>query len=214
MTAAAAGQTHFLARLASQTPRSELHPEANSYIALLDRALLDRQLSRHEQDELVAVAQMMGLSREEALAIHRYYLNALGKLALADGQVTSEEHADLRDVATMLGLDDDDLEDALHSVDDVVVGCEVSAFCLSLGDAVVFTGESPDADRADLEYQAKSLGLRVTGAVSGKTTLVVAADPDSISGKARKARELGLPIVDYPTYGQLLQAFVSRTAAA
>lgn len=40
----------------------------------------------------------------------------------------------------------------------------------------------------------------MTGVVSRKTTIVVAADPDSISGKARKARDLGIPIVDYATY--------------
>jgi DNA polymerase III subunit epsilon len=60
-TAAAATGQHFLARLASRAPRSEVHPEANSYLALLDRALLDRQLSRHEQDELVSVAEINGI---------------------------------------------------------------------------------------------------------------------------------------------------------
>jgi integrase len=35
-------------------------------------------------------------------------------------------------------------------------------------------------DRAELEYQARALGLRVTGAVSGKTSLVVAADPQKV----------------------------------
>jgi DNA polymerase-3 subunit epsilon len=69
--AAAATSNHFLGRLASRTPRSEIHPEANSYLALLDRVLLDRQLSRHEEDELVSAAQMMGLSREEAIELHR-----------------------------------------------------------------------------------------------------------------------------------------------
>lgn len=73
-------------------------------------------------------------------------------------------------------------------------------FALKPGDTVVFTGEAPGMTRADLEYQARALRLRVTGAVSRNTTLVVAADPDSLSGKARKARSLGIPIVDYPTY--------------
>ena len=51
-----------------RAPRSEFHPEANSYLALLDRVLLDRQVSRHEEDELVSVAEMMGLAREDALS--------------------------------------------------------------------------------------------------------------------------------------------------
>ena len=52
-TRATVTRQHFLARLASRMPRTEAHPGANSYLALLDRALLDRQLSLHEQDELL-----------------------------------------------------------------------------------------------------------------------------------------------------------------
>ena len=33
-------------------------------------------------------------------------------------------------------------------------------------------------------------------AVTRKVKLVAAADPDSLSGKARKARDYGIPIVD------------------
>lgn len=198
---------HFLGRLASRAPRSEVHPEANSYLALLDRALLDRQISRHEEDELVAAAEMMGLSREDAVALHRLYLGALGKLALEDGVVTPSERADLGLVATMLGLTDDDVEAALVVRQGATsAACSVGAFRLSQGDAVVFTGEALGVERSELEYQARSLGLRVTGAVSGKTKLVVAADPDSISGKARKARDLGIPIVDYATYLGMLDS--------
>ena len=199
--AAAVTHEHFLGRLASRVPRSELHPEANSYLALLDRVLLDRQLSRHEEDELVSVAQTMGLSREEAIEMHRLYLSALGRLALEDGIVTPSERADLDSVAEALGLAAEAVTESLdphaRPADDV---CEVGGFALKPGDAVVFTGDAPGVDRADLEYQARSLGLRATGSVSRKTNLVVAADPDSISGKARKARDLGIPIVDYGTY--------------
>lgn len=204
-TVAEASSGHFLGRLASRTPRSETHPEANNYLALLDSVLLDRQLSRHEQDELVAAAQMMGLSREEAMNLHYLYLTALGRLALEDGVVTSEERADLESVATLLGLPADAVDTSLDPDIQLPVEIpEVGAFSLKAGDAVVFTGDAPGLDREELEYQARSLGLRVTGAVSGKTTLVVAADPDSISGKARKARELGTHIVDYDTYIRML----------
>ncbi|MFA5876448.1 MAG: exonuclease domain-containing protein, partial [Candidatus Margulisiibacteriota bacterium] len=175
-TAAAATANHFLGRLASRTPRSEIHPEANSYLALLDRVLLDRQLSRHEEDELVSAAQMMGLSREEAIELHHFYLFALGRLALEDGVVTPEEHADLSSVAVALGLSVDDVEASFDSTEQSATDvCAVGSFALKSGDAVVFTGDAPGVDRADLKYQACALGLRVTGSVSGKTRLVVAA---------------------------------------
>lgn len=200
-SATAAKEQHFLGRLASLSPRSEIHPEANSYLTLLDRALMDRYLSRHEQDELVSAAQMMGLSREDAMALHRIYLAALGRLALEDGVVTDEERSDLDLVAGMLGLTSDAVDESLSDAAlPETAACVIGGFALRPGDTVVFTGDAPGIDRAELEYQARALGLRVTGAVSGKTNLVVAADPDSISGKARKARDLGLPIVDYATY--------------
>lgn len=214
-TAAATSSQHFLGRLASRTPRSEMHPEANSYMALLDRVLLDGELSRHEEDELVSAAQMMGLSREDAAALHSQYLSALARLALDDGVVTSDERADLETVAATLGLTASAVESALETPAPLTIGvCEIGTFSLTPGDAVVFTGDAPGVDRKELEYQARSLGLRVTGAVSGKTNLVVAADPDSISGKARKARDLGVPIVDYATYLGMLAAVSCQPGSA
>ena len=202
---AASGRDHFLARLAAQVPRSEIHPEANSYLALIDRALLDRRLSRHEEDELVSLADLLGLSRDQAMELHVSYLNSLGSLALADGVVAPDERADLECVAELLGLPEGAVAAALEPGNTVEASpCSVGGFCLKTGDAVVFTGEAPGMERTDLEMQARTLGLKVTGAVSGKTQLVVAADPDSLSGKARKARDLGVPIVDYPTYFRML----------
>ncbi len=206
-SAAATAHGHFLGRLTSRLPRSEVHPEANSYLTLLDRVLLDRQISRHEEDELVAAAEMMSLSREEANQLHLLYIKALATIACEDGVVTAEEHNDLTAVAVLLGLDEGEVESALRramSSEERV--CRVGCFALKPGDAVVFTGEAPGIDRIDLEYQARSLGLRPTRTVSGKTTIVVAADPDSMSGKARKARDLGVPIVDYRTYLGLLDS--------
>jgi DNA polymerase-3 subunit epsilon len=211
---AARNTQHFLGRLASGTPRVEMHPQANSYLALLDRLLLDRQLSRHEEDELVSAATLMGLSREDALGLHSLYMTALGRLALEDGVITSDERLDLDLVANSLGLSANDVDAALAApVPDVASVCEVGSFTLKPGDGVVFTGEAPGIDRADLEYQARSLGLRATGFVSGKTHLLVAADPDSISGKARKARDLGVPIVGYAAYLKMLDSVARQRPA-
>jgi DNA polymerase III subunit epsilon len=42
-------------------------------------------------------------------------------------------------------------------------------------------------------------------AVSRKTTVVVAADPDSMSEKAEDARALGIPVVNEHTFMRVLQ---------
>ena len=64
---------------------------------------------------------------------------------------------------------------------------------LHAGDAVCITGGATAIPRDQLEARAIAAGLRVTSAVSRKTRLVVAADPDTESTKARRARELGIP---------------------
>jgi DNA polymerase-3 subunit epsilon len=212
--AASMSSEHFLARLASRMPRSELHPEANSYLALLDRVLLDREVSLHEADELVSVAAMMGISREDACSLHRAYLAALGRLAAEDGVVTDEERHDLLLVARLLGLETDEVDEALaNEAMPASTVCDVGGFRLGPGDRIVFTGECPGVDREDLVYQAQALGLRVTSAVSGKTKLLVAADPDSLSGKARRARELAVPIVGYQSYAAMLESVGGRGPA-
>lgn len=208
----AAPPKHFLARLAAGASGGFVTADVEPYIEALDRVLLNRQISRHEADELVTVADSLGLNRDDALQVHRLYLRALCVQAWADGVVTDEERADLSKVGQLLGLRPADLERALSETAaaresrDVVseLSATVGAFRLQPDDRVVFTGDPPGYSRSSLEQRSRAAGLRVTGSVSGRTRLLVAADPDSISGKARRARELGIPIVDVETFLQML----------
>lgn len=49
--------------------------------------------------------------------------------------------------------------------------------------------------RAAIELELVSRGYTPWPVVTKKVALVVAADPDSVSGKARKARDYGVPVV-------------------
>lgn len=194
---------HFLQRLAIRAPRTNLYPEANSYLEVLDRALIDQNLSFHETEELIEVANSIGLSREEAHLLHQDYLRGLANIALEDGVISADERMHLAGVAKCLNISQSEYDQALSqdTQEDLI---QIQPFKLNIGDTVVFTGETEEFDREALIYQGKSLGLKITGSVSKKTTLVVSEDPDSLSGKARKARELSIPIVDYKTYFELL----------
>lgn len=77
------------------------------------------------------------------------------------------------------------------------------AFSVLPGATVVLTGDM-SRPRSELEAALTSAGYRVAGAVSKKVSLVVAADPDSLSGKARKAREYGIPVVGEGFLARLL----------
>ncbi|WP_431949391.1 TerD family protein [Nocardia lijiangensis] len=66
--------------------------------------------------------------------------------------------------------------------------------CLVQGMKVAFTGET-DTEREVLIAMAEAAGLEVTGGVSGRTSLLVTNTPHGATGKARRAAELGTPIV-------------------
>ena len=196
---------HFLERLVSRLPREDLPPEADSYMLLLDRALIDRFISHHEESELIQVATMIGLSKEQVTECHRNYLRALGSAARAEGEPTSSNLKDLLTVGKLLGMSVREVEAALNAPELACAKLPLIKlnFSLQPGDRVVFTREHPD--RNAFEALASSEGLIVSPAVSKKTRLVIAADPDSLSGKARRARELGIPVVGYDNLQRLLK---------
>jgi DNA polymerase-3 subunit epsilon len=181
-------EQHFLAKLVQLLPRAQ-NSSGDEYLDVLDRALVDRHLSSEEQEELLDVARALDLGLPEVMELHRGYLSALADAAWEDGRVTADEEADLRLVASLLGVD--------------VAGVLRKSVQLSLGDLVVFTGEMREP-RDVWESRASSAGLTVKGGVTKRTALVIAADPDSMSGKADKARTYGIPIVSENLFAGLL----------
>lgn len=200
---ASATPNDFLARLAERLPRSS-DAVVDSYLALLDEALLDRYISVNEADSLVAVAHELGIDRASALAAHRLYLTTLAEAAWEDGALMSEELRDIRNVAVLLGLDDSDVSRALDQ-GRTSPGTRdgMARFRLRPGDVVVFTGQMSEP-REVFERRAAVAGLVVVSGVTKRTALVVAADPDSLSGKARKASAYGIPIVAESAFDALL----------
>lgn len=194
----------FLARLADRLPRSA-DPVVDSYLAILDEALLDRYISVNEADNLVALAGQLGMDRAAALAAHRRYLAALAEAGWEDGEVTQEERSDLRQVATLLGLGERDVATALDGarIPGGEAGGQVARFRLQAGDIVVFTGQMSQP-REVFERRAEAAGLVVGSNVTKKTSVVVAADPESFSGKARKACSYGIPVVAEDAFEALL----------
>jgi DNA polymerase III subunit epsilon len=81
----------------------------------------------------------------------------------------------------------------------------VGGLTLHPGDKVVLTGQTQRGP-AEIAAQAQAAGLRMMTSVSRKTTVVVAADPDSLSGKAEDARALGIPVVNEDTFMRVLHA--------
>lgn len=202
-------QEHFLSRLVDQLPRTH-QPVADRYLDALDKALLDRHISATEADALVAVAESLDLGRSEVFVLHEHYLQALATVAVMDGVVTAEERHDLETVAALLGLNVANVDHFLRLAQHVtgVVGAQpatvAGCFQLAAGDIVVFTGQM-DEPRETWEARADAARLSVGDRVTKKTRLVVAADPDSMSGKARQAHKYGIPVVHPAAFLQMLE---------
>ena len=166
---------------------------ALSYFDLLDRVLEDRQLTLEEVTALASLASDWGISEAEAERLHRAYIGQTWKLAEADGVVTRTEVQDIENLADLLGV--------APTKDDEVIGLARDHRSVATdwtGLAVCFTGDTQccvdgvHLRRDDLQAYAEEAGMIVKDAVSGKLDLLVLADPDSRSGKAKKADQLGL----------------------
>lgn len=198
----------WLDRIVSKMPRAA-DARVDSYLAVLELAMLDGVLAEHEKDQLITVASHAGLTRGQVLDIHGDYLRAMAEVALEDGVVTPTERSTLTQAANLLGLRSTDVAAALEAAKAKEGGTAqrtLASTTLSFqpGDRVVFTGDMI-RDRTEWEAIARSHGLQ-PGGVTKTTKLVVAADPNSLSGKAAKARSYGIPIITEAAFEQLIAA--------
>lgn len=171
----------------------------SQYLNLLDRVLEDRRITVDEAESLVEFAQELGLGREHVEALHTSYVARLCEVIRRDGVVTDLEHSDLEKVADLLNVADwRELLDGNKAGD-----TSVGVGGLRSGMSVCLTGEM-SVPRTDLVQRCKELELEVKTSVSKNLDVLVVADSDSMSTKARKARELGTRMVSEAVFLQLL----------
>lgn len=195
-------QAAYLARLVRRLDDDDASadPDVAGYLDVLDRAVEDRRVTATEGKVLYETAAGYGLSSDAVAAAHRRYVEGLAHAALADGVVTDLEREDLSLVCRLLDVAESVLDDAL------VVGRAQQATSVAAapdlaGLSVCFTGAlgttlgGLSMTRSTAEQLATGAGLRVVSNVSSGTDFLVVADPDTMSGKARRARELGVRIV-------------------
>jgi len=191
---AAASQQPPLAGLVARLPRGAT-VELDSYLAVLDRVLEDRIIDADEVAELSELAAELGLTQDGAIQAHRDYLLHLATAAWRDRIITDLEHADLLEVARLLGVPPAEALAILGQAEDFSrQSGRLWQIGLQPGARVVLTGDM-SLGKEELKALAEKAGLRVTSSVSGKTALLVAADPWSQSGKAQAARQLGVRTV-------------------
>ncbi|CCG04352.1 3'-5' exonuclease [Blastococcus saxobsidens] len=211
-TAAVRERDGYLAGLVASLPAlDDAPPSMAPYLTVLDQVLEDRLVSVTEADQLASLAGELGCGPDHVTAAHRIYLEALATAAYADGLVTEGERADLERVAALLGMRSKDVDLALSVVRS---GAQVSlprrAEVFSPGDRIVFTG-AMSRTRDELEQAARDAGLRPMSSVSKQTGVLVCADPHSQSGKASKARALGVRVISEAVFWEALSVTGART---
>ena len=211
-----AREQRWLDLIVSGMPRAA-EPRIDAYLDVLEMALLDGFLAEHEKRALVAVAKEQGLTRGQVIDVHNDYLRAMAEVAWADGIVTPKERADLELVARLIDLPASDVDTALTAAKDNVERAGAGAvelfatagLTLQPGDRVCFTGDMK-VERSLWERRAHDAGL-VPAGIAKSTKLLVAADPNSLSGKASKAQAYGIPIITEDAFERLLTSVSAPT---
>jgi len=187
-----------LARIVASTRYPTSDDKVLSYLDALDWALDDLVITNVETEQLQRLTEELGLSRKQVKDAHERYLDMLIASARRDGVITGDEHELMRAVASALGLGNVDIPSITPLAAPPTSMQSGTRVCFT-GTAVGPTGEK--IGRAELEAAASSAGLQPVRNVTKKSCdLLVAADPASSSGKARKARSFGIPIISILTF--------------
>lgn len=193
----------WLDRMVSRLPRVDDGAE-DSYLEVLGRALVDQYLSVHEQASLLLLAEDLGLGREQVQGLHLRYLRAMAAVALDDGVVTAQERRDLEQVAACLGLAPDEVSRSL-AVENPTASVSLGTVTVRPGDRVVITGDTRRT-RDEWIDRLHEAGLQ-HGGLTKTTRVLIAADPDSLSSKAKKARDYGIPIITEAAFERIFDDY-------
>lgn len=196
---------HFDSKLSLPTTRqrrSILFPTSDenevSYLDVLDFFFEDSHISSDERISLNELAKELGISEWSQNFLHKQYLNSLVIAAKRDGIFSQKEREHITGLVQSLNVDGFEIPD----FEPIKINSS------NLSEKVCFTGEAvfegASIPREKLEAIASQAGFTCVNSVSKKNcTLVVAANVHTMSGKAKKARDFGIPVISVEEFFHL-----------
>jgi DNA polymerase-3 subunit epsilon len=204
----ATGERHAtpLRRFLSQACYPSSQEPYAYYFEMLDWVIADGTLTQEERLLLDQQIALLGLTPAQVRNVHEAYFRSILLAVERDHRVSPDERELLSRVAIALGLEDLEIPDASAPTPSVRTGA------LRPGMRVCFTGEATDPDgrripRSELELLAGSQGLQPVKSLTKKgCDLLVAADGESSSTKARDARQYGIPVLSVAEFLQTIRS--------
>jgi DNA polymerase-3 subunit epsilon len=181
-------------------PSKEAGPEL-SYLDALSSVMSDFEITADELKYLNDWAETLGIASGKQIEIHNAFFEQIVVAAERDNYISDTENMLLKKAANTLGL----------SYKDPTTTNQISeAFTLKPGMKVCFTGTAigkngEELVRETLESYATKNSLIPVSSVTKKTCdLLVAADKSSMSGKTKKARDYGIPVISVAEFLDLI----------
>jgi DNA polymerase-3 subunit epsilon len=194
--------------LGENASKSEL-----TYAQVLLEAMEDGIISEQENSSLSDLSNSLQIVTEAQTAIHKKFMQTIAQEAWKDGSVSRAEQSEIVEAGRSLGFSDNDSKNFIKEIEELRAS-RISARTkvlppdwdlgdpLRVGDRVVITG-CYEAGRYELESKSKSMGIRITGSISGKTNLLV-SDGTINGNKDTDAAKLGIRSVTPEMYRKLL----------
>jgi DNA polymerase-3 subunit epsilon len=204
--AVGAPSTTPLARLLARACYPSSLEACVAYFEMLDWVLADGVMSSDEQAVLDQQTALLGLTPPEVRAMQEAYYRSILLAVERDHHVSESEVALLESVARCLSLEN-------APIPKVTATTSINAASMVRpGQRVCFTGAATDRngealERAELERMAAAQGMQPVSNVTRKSCdLLVAADPESNSGKTQLARKYGVPVISVDEFLRAIDA--------
>lgn len=203
----------------SRLPTDSLSEEENSiqYLDALNEILLDRIITNSELNQLKELVAEFSVSQAKIIALHKQYLAGLIKVYLLDDKISGFELDDLREVTKLLCLKEADLKNLIDSVkqENKVISAKKYNDKIKVEEkSVCFTGklkskiDGSNVSRSKAQNIAQQHGMVIKKNVSQKLNYLVAANPTTMSGKAKKAKKYNVKILAEPEFWRLVNVNV------